>query len=176
MLYQLVSLPSSKDFSIKVNLEMKSKILSCDFFIEGDLDQIEFQSQSTSNEFRRELWKETCFEIFFGMKKSTTYQEWNFNERGNYWVCDFSDYRKEQKERPDLNYLDVSLYKKKSSEALFRINLKTEEQFETLGLNAVLKTKKAQYLYWALQHSDSNKADFHHFKNRAIEVPTLLIQ
>ncbi len=117
-----------------------------------------------------ELWKKTCFELFFSAGPSNLgYQEVNLSPSGHWNVYSFTSERQGMQQSPDLMgvaFSEVSFTFDQESCQLqldFSRIKKAEEFSFRVGMTAVLQIG-AETTYWAMTHL-KNKPDFHDRKS-----------
>jgi hypothetical protein len=117
-------------------------------------------------EFRKnELWKDTCFELFWGLRGSESYYELNFSPDGRWNIYHFDSYRRGMKEEVKIQSLalskrvgnPVSIYEVRLPLTLFQLGPIKKYQ---LSGTAVLRDKADRCSYWAISHQDE-KPNFH---------------
>jgi hypothetical protein len=107
-----------------------------------------------------ELWKHTCFEIFFGPQKQESYYEFNLAPSGDWALYAFSSYRK------DMQPSEVTIAPQlQPSSGPFAwtarlIHPGLAVQPLVMSATAVLEYEGGSVEYWALKHAGS-KPDFH---------------
>lgn len=151
-------------------LEITGKItrdrqkLQIHYFLAGDLSAIAFSSLSATPTRQHNLWENTCFEFFLGIRNSTKYWEFNLSPGGDWNVYRFTDYRQGMEEETAITSLPFDVSRRSPSGQLdleFDLNSITlAEQDLDIGITTVIKTKNNQVTYWALSHPGM-KADFH---------------
>lgn len=149
---------------------LKSRELRVRFQVTGNLSKIDWPPQRTS-EFKSELWKNTCFEVFYFSSQSDAYIELNLSPSSEWWAAQFSSYRNREKELPDDLVPNIQ-FSKKPDHAFLQAEIPLRDQIR-LGLAAVIQCG-AQTHYFALQHSDT-KPDFHLKADAFIELNDLEI-
>ncbi|RYZ76815.1 MAG: DOMON-like domain-containing protein [Proteobacteria bacterium] len=116
-------------------------------------------------ERRNELWKTTCFELFFGPAEARPYFEMNLSPSGDWNVYAFSDYREGMKEATIESPFRMSetspLPRVEGLLDLSSLGLRLEKTGDAvLGATAVMEYQDGQKEYWALAHK-GDKPDFH---------------
>lgn len=158
-----------QDFCINFFYETTNSFLECKFQFLGKLSQIEFLENNTDSLFTKNLWENTCAEIFIKNKAKDSYFEWNFGLNSHWWAAEFSSYRKIENEREDLFPTSQEKYiSKKNDEMLFTLSLDLRKIGAKPGFQLhpcfILKTKKGPKIHWALQ-TLSQHPDFHQAEN-----------
>lgn len=132
------------------------------FTLQGLVNQIHF-SQIAQPERTDELWKDTCFEMFWGVPDQGGYFEFNFAPSGQWAAYAFTGYRQGMKELSCVPpRIDCS-----KGEKIFEmtVNLDVPEPMRDMaaivGFSAVIADNDGRTSYWALAHAPG-KPDFHH--------------
>ncbi|MEH1843123.1 MAG: DOMON-like domain-containing protein [Nostoc sp.] len=111
-----------------------------------------------------ELWKDTCFEFFLGIKDSQRYWEFNLSPTGYWNVYRFDGYRQGMQEETAFEKLPFSVQNQADSLALaLDVDLDkiiSAEQEIELAITTVVKHRDGEVTYWALTHQ-ATEADFH---------------
>ncbi len=156
-----------RDFRISAALQVSDNHLRLSYHVDGPIDQLVIPTLAEAPQFRDELWKTTCFEVFLQKAGQQSYEEWNFSPSHDWAHYSFESYRVPLSPRPkDKRPRPMELCKEEN-----RLELKVEIPLEaaaavatsslwTYGLTAVLHTKKNERHYWALTHAGP-KPDFH---------------
>ena len=120
-----------------------------------------------------DLWEETCFEFFVGIKNYPDYWEFNLSSAGHWNVFHLENYRQGLQEEMAVTSLPFSVEQK--SDALLvtlEIDLNkfmpTEQSLE-VGITTVIKSKDGNLSYWALTHC-GEEADFHRRESFVVEL------
>ena len=121
---------------------------------------------------KRELWKDTCFELFLTRPDSPEYWELNVAPEGHWDMYRFQDYRKGmvREERVHIPTSRIFL-----TDGAFTLhcnlcldNLGLENYPLSVGMSCVLRHKTDDLSYWALAHNQVHP-DFH--DRRAFRLP-----
>lgn len=139
----------------------------------GNLQDILIATPSDSPTRQDELWRETCFEFFLGLKNTSRYWEFNLSPSGHWNVYAFEKYR--QGMRSEFAFTDLPFQVDRQAHKLtlsLEVNLEkiglTESKIE-MGITAVIKQSDQAVNYWALTHAGS-QADFHLRESFILEV------
>jgi hypothetical protein len=162
---QQITLTSSLlDLKIQGKIARLINTLTINYVLLGDLEDIAIAAPSDSPTRQHNLWEETCFEFFLGLKDSERYWEFNLSPAGHWNVYRFDGYRQGMQEESVLTTLPFSV--QTSSDAL-SLSLQLDltamipaEQSWVVAIATVLKSKIGEVTYWALTHPGS-EADFH---------------
>ncbi len=156
------SVPLDLDVGIKTEY-FAVDVLKVTYVLEGALDVLDIGEASLGTR-KDGLWKDTCFEAFFGFSESGEYLEYNFSPSGDYAIYRFDSYREGM--QPALNLRAPEIYTRWPSDKVFHLiaflNIAKLSRHMPLdcGLTAVIKTKQGDMSHWALAHP-AGKPDFH---------------
>jgi hypothetical protein len=134
------------------------------FELQGDTSQLYLPERVSNPKRRDELWKRTCFEVFFGPENGTNYWEINLSPAGDWNAYSFSNYRERMKSESKIAGFQIQpkktadYFRLEATADLFNLNLGTTPM--RLSVTAVIETLNGKISYWAFQHS-GEKADFH---------------
>ncbi|MEH2384525.1 MAG: DOMON-like domain-containing protein [Nostoc sp.] len=113
---------------------------------------------------KHELWKDTCFEFFLGIKDSARYWEFNLSPVGYWNVYRFDGYRQGMQEETAFTILPFDVQNQADGLALaLDVDLGkiiSADQAIEVGITTVIKHKNGEVTYWALTHQGA-EADFH---------------
>jgi hypothetical protein len=165
--FSLQPFPSTESLvNLKIvgDIARNSNQLSICYKLEGDLKELAINPPSNTPSRQHELWKETCFEFFIGIKNSPQYWEFNLSPVGHWNVYRFDGYRQGMQEERAFTILPFNVQNKTDSLTLMLdVDLDkiiSVEQAIEIGITTVIKHIKDQVTYWALTHVGA-KADFH---------------
>lgn len=155
---------STPDLHITGNVARNLNTLTVSYLLQGDLSKIEIPSTADIPSRKNELWEETCFEFFLGMKNSSRYWEFNLSPSGHWNVYRFDDYRQGMQEEISVLLLPFSIQDRSDTLQLtLELDLNTiisTEQSLDIGIATVIKDKDGEINYWALDHC-AEQPDFH---------------
>ncbi len=155
---------SSSSLSIEAKLEVQAQGFLLSFEITGSgVDQVMISPRSTKPSRKNELWKETCFECFFGVGGVKQYFEFNGSTSGDWALYLFDDYRKGMRDAPVSAQPLLEKLEKSSGkiECVWRIPYFTKSILQSASITAVIKTNGTdEASYFALKHA-GEKPDFH---------------
>ncbi|ARV61087.1 hypothetical protein BZZ01_22895 [Nostocales cyanobacterium HT-58-2] len=130
----------------------------------GDLRQIVIAESVDTPRRKHELWNDTCFEFFLGIKNSDRYWEFNLCPTGHWNVYRFDGYRQGMQEETAFTTLPFSVQFLSDGLALaLDIDLDKivpADQALEVAITTVIKDKDGELSYWALTHQGT-EADFH---------------
>ena len=116
------------------------------------------------------LWESTCFEAFLRIPGADAYREWNFAPSGNWAAYDFTSHRDG---RADAD-VAAPYIRVEDNLTWFAVGatiaVPSRKTFE-LGLSAILEEKDGTKSYWALNHPEAGKPDFHDAACFAAHLP-----
>lgn len=159
---RLISSPSSSTLELEARLEVQSDGFLLTFEVSGaDVDRISLQPKSSKPARKNDLWKETCFECFFGVGGTKQYFEFNGSTSGDWALYSFDDYRKGMKDAPVSGDPVMKKLEKVNGklECVWQIPYFTKAILQGASLTAVIKMGE-NVSYWALKHA-GEKPDFH---------------
>ncbi|GAX35869.1 DOMON-like domain-containing protein [Nodularia sp. NIES-3585] len=138
--------------------------LSLRYQLTGDLKQVVIPPLSDKPVRSHELWENTCFEFFVGIKDSAQYWEFNLSPAGHWNVYHFDGYRQGMEEETAFNLLPLIVEKQADSLTLVLDvdlgKIVAIEQDIEVAITTVIEDIHCNVTYWALAHSGV-KADFH---------------
>lgn len=159
---------TSSPLNIEAKLEAQAQGFLLSFEISGPgVEQIFILPRNPKPSRKNELWKETCFECFFGVGGTKQYFEFNGSTSGEWALYVFDDYRKGMKDA-SVSVNPVMEKLEKTADRIscaWRIPYFTKSILQSAGITAVIKTPNTQNVneeisYWALKHA-GEKPDFH---------------
>ena len=146
------------------NIIRQNDLLHLSYLVEGNLSKIAIPNLSTTPQRQRQLWENTCFEFFLGIKNTSQYWEFNLSLSGDWNIYRFSKYRSPIQEETAFNSLPYKLEKNARNLRLnLQLNLQpiiASSQDLQVGITTVIRSKNNGLSYWALIHP-GEEADFH---------------
>ena len=165
--FSLQPFPSTKslpNLKIAGNIARNGNKLAIRYMLEGDLKEIAIAPLSNTPSLKHELWKDTCFEFFFGIKDSQRYWEFNLSPAGHWNVYHFDGYRQGMQEETAFTILPFSVQNQADGLALvLEVDLNkivSAVQEIEVAITTVIKHRDGEVTYWALTHQGA-EADFH---------------
>ncbi|MCC5601760.1 DOMON-like domain-containing protein [Nostoc favosum] len=165
--FSLQPFPSTKslpNLKIAGNIARNGNKLAIRYMLEGDLKEIVIAPPSNTPSRKHELWQDTCFEFFVGIKDSQRYWEFNLSP-GGYWnVYRFDGYRQGMQEETAFENLPFNV--QNQADGLILVldvdldKIISVKQAIKVGITTVIKHRDDEVTYWALTHR-SAEADFH---------------
>jgi len=83
---------AESDVMVQAQLEIKNKIIKLHFKVKGKINNYIFPNVS-KQERANNLWKSTCFELFFSHKDEKKYKEINISPSTEWNSYHFKEYR-----------------------------------------------------------------------------------
>lgn len=172
--FSLQPFPSTESFphlKITGNISRNANQLTICYNLGGDLKEIALAkptegiaSLSNAPSRKHELWEDTCFEFFLGIKDSARYWEFNLSPAGHWNVYRFDGYRQGMQEETAFEKLPFSVHNQADSlELALNVNLDkivSAEQEIQVAITTVINHRDSEITYWALTHRGA-EADFH---------------
>ena len=136
----------------------------CDarFRLEGAVDRIVLPEPGPSVR-TDDLWKTTCFEIFWQPIGGTYYREFNLSPSGRWAAYDFDDFREGMRDAPiDAIALSTATGSAAGTgELLLKASIAAELPAPAqVALNAIVEHEDGELQFWALAFAPG-KAEFH---------------
>lgn len=147
-----------------VTAEVKDTDVGCEarFRLEGGVDRIRVPVAAPSVR-TDDLWKTTCFEIFWQPVGGTYYREFNLSPSGRWAAYDFDNFREGMRDAP-VDAISLSVAQGSSNGvgeleliATIASDLPTPAQ---VALNAIVEHEDGGLQFWALAFAPG-KAEFH---------------
>lgn len=137
------------------------------FRLEGDIRKIKVPSHAMSERMDN-LWKTTCFEIFWQPVGDPYYREFNLSPSTR-WACyDFDDFRKNGRDAP-VSAISIACSQTEDMLAL-EANIASELPLPAdVALNGIVEDMDGNIQFWALAFPEG-KAEFHSEVCRAIHL------
>ncbi|MGE3770824.1 MAG: DOMON-like domain-containing protein [Bdellovibrionales bacterium] len=107
-----------------------------------------------------DLWKHTCFEMFYCLLGEDEYHEFNFAPSGAWDHYQFGDYRMRLPNAPKTKpVMRIAKQTADTLEMVVDVPLETREPVDA-NLAAVIESTDGTLTYWALDHQD-DEPNFH---------------
>ncbi|MEH2001592.1 MAG: DOMON-like domain-containing protein [Nostoc sp.] len=165
--FSLQPFPSTKflpNLKIAGNISRNGNKLAIRYMLEGDLKEIVIAPPSNTPSRKHELWEDTCFEFFLGIKNFARYWEFNLSPGGHWNVYRFDGYRQGMQEETAFENLPFNIQNQTDGLILMLdVDLDkiiSAEQAIEVGITTVIKDRNGEVTYWALTHQGA-EADFH---------------
>lgn len=164
---------ATPNLQITGSIARTSNTLTISYMLQGDLSKIEIPPTADIPSRKNELWEETCFEFFLGMKNSSCYWEFNLSPSGDWNIYRFDNYRQGMEEETTVTSLPFDVrYQSNALQLKLELDLSKiipTEQSLDIAITTVVKDKDGEITFWALNHC-GEQADFHLRDSFAIEV------
>ncbi len=149
-------------------------VLCIEYQLDGDLQTVILPACSSVYPRRHELWRQTCFELFFGIPGESQYWEVNIGPDGCWNFYHFTGYRQGMQEDAAVEELTCRVLRRGNTFSLFcRIDvLKLVPDCKSLevGIAAVVFDSAGAAAYWAIDHFDT-VPDFHSRQSFLMALP-----
>ncbi len=174
--FYLQPFPSNQpqpNLKIAGNITRLANKLIIHYTVLGDITEVDITPPSDTPVRKFELWEETCFEFFIGIKDSHQYWEFNLSPAGHWNIYSFDNYRQGMKEETAFSFLPFTV-KNLSDSILLTLEVDlnkivTQETKIEVAITTVIKDKNNQFSYWALTHK-GEEANFHLRDSFVIEL------
>ncbi|MDZ8026204.1 MAG: DOMON-like domain-containing protein [Nostoc sp. SerVER01] len=155
---------SLANLEITGNISRNINQFSISYTFTGDLKEIAVAPPSNTPSRKHQLWEDTCFEFFLGIKNSQQYWEFNLSPAGHWNVYRFDGYRQGMREETALTILSFDV-RNQTDKLVLTLNIDLDkiispEQIIEVAITTVIKYRDDGITYWALTHRGA-KPDFH---------------
>lgn len=165
------------NLKITGSIARQTNILAIRYILLGDLSDVVIAASSNPPTRQHNLWQDTCFEFFLGIKHSPQYWEFNLSPAGHWNVYRFDGYRQGMQEEAAFTSLPFHVQIQSNTLSLaLNLDLKPivpSDQALEVSITAVIKSRiesrNGEETYWALTHPGS-EADFHRRDSFIIEL------
>jgi hypothetical protein len=165
--FKMQPFPSAKpipDLKIAGNIARQGNQFTIHYALLGDVKEVGLAAPSDTPARKHELWKDTCFEFFLGIKNSDRYWEFNLSPAGDWNVYHFDAYRQGMQEETVFTALPFSIQHLSDGLAI-ALDVEVDKivpanQAIEVGITTVIKHRDGEVSYWALTHQGT-EADFH---------------
>jgi len=165
-----------ENLSLGGSLSRISAGLVIEFRLQGSLDDINLSSMSSVAQVgrRHELWRHTCFELFFASPGKAAYWELNLCPSGCWNVYHFAGYRTTMREERTIAQPLCQVVKEADL-----LSMTCTLNFSTLvddvcqldiGIAAVIEAADGSISYWAIEHPGV-QPDFHDRRSFLLALP-----
>lgn len=149
---------------ISGSVERRPGALFITYIMAGDLERIVLPEPALSVSRRHELWRRTCFEVFFGTTGQNAYWEGNFSPSGHWNIYRFTDYRRgmaeEQRSGRPLCRRVTDKSRLELSCGMDIHDLCPDREVIVAGIACVVMETSGRLSYWAVDHCGA-RPDFH---------------
>jgi hypothetical protein len=165
--FKMQPFPSAKpipDLKIAGNIARQGNQFTIHYALLGNLKEVGLAALSDTPARKHELWKDTCFEFFLGIKNSDQYWEFNLSPAGDWNIYRFDAYRQGMQEETAFTALPFSIQHLSDGLAI-ALDIELDKivpanQAIEVGITTVIKHRDGEVSYWALTHQGT-EADFH---------------
>lgn len=150
--------PDPKLRGLTCEMHRRESSLLLKYVLSGWDDEVLWPPLRQDPQLDLELWKSTCFEVFFRTPHSNRYEEWNFSPSGSWGYLSFESYRSRDRSKV-IKQLSGPI----QTQPPFSLEVKVPDPGGKLEIqiSAVIETKANPSLsYWALSHPERGP-DFH---------------
>lgn len=149
--------------------------LSIEYRLEGDLRSVVWPVPNLCISRRHELWRQTCFELFFGIPGEDGYWEINLGPDGCWNLYRFTGYRQGMREDAAVDLLICRITRESNRFALScRIDdfdrLVPDWQELEVGIAGMVMETTGAAGYWAIDHMEKSP-DFHSRRSFLMALP-----
>ena len=166
----------AKDLSISGSLTRQPGTVLVKYQVEGALHRVNWPRTSGITGRCHELWRQTCFELFFAIKGEAAYWEVNLGLNDCWNIYHFSDYRngmrQEESIAPPLCRVVVDGNLLSLTCALKFNNVIDDSSDLVVGVSSVIQATDGSTSYWAIDHCDL-KPDFHNRSSFCLNLAKL---
>lgn len=149
---------------ISGSVDRRPGTLLITYIMAGDLERIVLPEPALSVSRRHELWRRTCFEVFFGIPGQTAYWEGNFSPSGDWNIYRFTDYRQgmaeEQRSDRPLCRVVTDKSRLESAGSMDIHDLCPDSEVLMAGIGCIVLEMSGRISYWAVDHCGAHP-DFH---------------
>ncbi|BAY37347.1 hypothetical protein NIES2111_16840 [Nostoc sp. NIES-2111] len=164
--FSLQPFPSAEVPPVQItgNISRDDNQLIINYQLIGNLQEIVIAKPSDTPTRQHELWQDTCFEFFLGIKNSQRYWEFNLSPAGHWNIYRFDSYRQGMQEETAFSVLPFRV-ENKSDSLVLALNLDLDKiissaQLIDVAITTVIKQESGDINYLALVHK-GKEADFH---------------
>ncbi|MBE9036543.1 DOMON-like domain-containing protein [aff. Roholtiella sp. LEGE 12411] len=174
-IFSLELFPSTKplyDLKITGSITRRANQLAIGYMLFDQFKEVIIAPASDRPARKHELWKDTCFEFFLGIKDSEQYWEFNLTSAGHWNVYRFDGYRQGMQEETAFTMLPFSVHHQADGLVVaLDIDLSkiVSTQVLEIAITSVIKHRNSEVTYWALTHRGA-EADFHQRDSFIIEL------
>lgn len=154
----------TKNLSIGGSVVRHAGVIDIHYQVKGAVDAVLWPASVEKPVRCHELWRQSCFELFFAAQEDVGYWEVNLSNNGCWNIYRFSDYRLAMREEEIM--LPPSCLVSRTEKLLtLSCRLELAEIIDNkldlqLGVAGVIQALDGKYSYWALEHHGL-QPDFH---------------
>ncbi len=152
------------DVQITGNITRNENKLNLNYALNDNIAEVDISSPSDTPTRKNELWQDTCFEFFIGIKDTPGYWEFNLSPSGDWNVYRFTGYRQGMVEETAFTEMPFRVERRGDNLALSLdldlAKIILPEAAIEVAITTVIKDKNSEVSYWALTHKGA-AANFH---------------
>ncbi len=168
---------NSRQFTVSGMLHRLTGELYIHYRLEGDVRDIILPASKRAFPRCRDLWRQTCFELFFGIPGKPSYWEVNVSPDGCWNFYSFAGYRQKMQEDSAIDKVASRTVRKENLFCLsYRIDLRRlipDHQGIEVAITGVLLGVDEAIGYWAMDHFGT-VPDFHDRRSFLMHLPGLV--
>ncbi len=149
-------------------------VLSIEYLLKGDLRSVVWPVSCRAISRRHELWRQTCFEVFFGIRGQSAYWEVNIGPAGCWNLYHFTGYRHGMQEEAAVDRLTCQVDREEDTFSLSCLidvhKLIPDCKEIEVGVAGVVLHSVGDASYWAIDHLET-VPDFHNRQSFLIVLP-----
>ncbi len=166
----------AENLSITGSLARQPGSVLIEYLVEGALDRISWSRTSSNTGRCHELWRQTCFEVFFSSKDEEAYWEVNLCRNGCWNVYHFTNYRTGMREeraigQPLLRFVTDGDFLSLTCVLELHGLIDDSSDLE-IGVSSVIQATDGSTSYWAIDHQGS-VPDFHKRSSFCLGLPAM---
>jgi hypothetical protein len=173
-LQPFVSVADCQSLQLSGSIDRLPGILAIEYRLIGDLPSIIWPVSSSNILRRHELWRQTCFELFFGAIGESGYWEVNLAPNGCWNLYHFNEYRQGMLEDTAIKDLPSRAVKDGDTFSLScRVDMHKlipDCKAIEVGVAGIVLNRTGETAYWAIDHL-KNIPDFHIRQSFRIVLP-----
>lgn len=154
----------SRGLTLGGELQRLPGVLRIEYRLVGDLQTVVLPACNSVYSRRHEVWRQTCFELFFGIPEELHYWEVNLGPDGRWNFYQFTGYRQGMQEEAAVEELTFRVLSTGNTFSLScRIDvhkLVPDCQRLEVGIAAVILDSTGVAAHWAIDHF-ARVPDFH---------------
>lgn len=166
--------PMTENLSISGCLARRPGVVEIGYRVDGALGLVSWPGTTQLKGRCHELWRQSCFELFLGIRGNTAYWEVNLSPNDCWNMYSFTDHRTGMREESSVAQPfcrvveDGTLFSLSCSIDLTRL-IDDSSDLE-VGVSSVLWAIDGSTSYWALEHH-GRQPDFHNRASFCLALP-----
>ena len=160
------------DLQITGNIARCANTLTLSYELLAPLAEVVIPPLADKPVRKNELWQETCFEFFLGIKNFEQYWEFNLSPSVHWNIYQFDAYRQGMQEEIAFTSLPFSIHQADALLLALKLDLAKlvpAEQTLEVAISTVINHTNSELTYWALTHPGL-QADFHRRDSFLVEL------